>query len=63
MRRRVVEQESQEIERDLSNIREIESFEESVYKIFEQIKAYNNRLSQFAKSQKDIYRDLSTLQQ
>lgn len=63
MRRKAIEKEREEISRDISNIQEIESFDESVFKIFEQLKAYNNRLSSFAKSQKDIIRDLGTLQQ
>jgi hypothetical protein len=50
MRRMAIDKERKEIERDLSNIQEVESFDESVFKIFEQLKAYNTRLSQFARS-------------
>ena len=39
-----------------------DSMEETVYKIFEQIKAYNNRLSQFNKDQKDLIRDLKEME-
>lgn len=35
-----------------------DSFEENAFKIFEQVKNYNNRLSQYNKEQKDLLLDL-----
>ncbi len=39
-----------------------DSFEESVFKVFEQIKAYNNRLAEMNKDQKDLLTDLKSIE-
>jgi hypothetical protein len=43
-----------EIKKDISNVLLEDSFEETVFKIFEHIKAYNNRLADFNKDQQDL---------
>jgi hypothetical protein len=43
-------------------VREGDSLEEVLFKIFEQVKSYNNRLSEFVKFQKEIQRDLQELE-
>ena len=40
MKRKVIEKEKQEIKKDISNVVLEDSFDETVFKIFEQIKAY-----------------------
>ena len=35
-----------------------DTFEESVFKVFEQLKGFNNRLSDFNKQQKDVIKDI-----
>lgn len=62
MKRMADEQEKQEIKKDISNVVLEDSLEETVYKIFEQIKAYNNRLAEFNKDQKDMLKDLKTIE-
>ncbi len=62
MKRMADEQEKQEIKKDISNVVFEDSLEETVYKIFEQIKAYNNRLAEFNKDQKDMLKDLKTIE-
>jgi hypothetical protein len=62
MKRKVIDKERQEIKQDLSNVNHDDSFEETVFKIFEQIKAYNNRLTEFNKDQKDLLKDLEQLE-
>ena len=42
--------EKEEIKRDISNINPSDSFDETIFKIFEQLKDYNNRLSDFSKN-------------
>jgi hypothetical protein len=49
MKREVEKAERVEISSDLSNVIETESFDETLFKVFEQLKAYNNRLSTFNK--------------
>jgi hypothetical protein len=49
MKREVEKAERVEIASDLSNVIETESFDETLFKVFEQLKAYNNRLSTFNK--------------
>lgn len=63
IKRKIEQLEQQEIKQDLSNIEEIETFDETVFKIFEQLKAYNNRLSDFNKNQRDLLKDLKILEQ
>jgi hypothetical protein len=62
MKRKVIENEKQEIKKDISNVLLEDSFEETVFKIFEQIKAYNNRLADFNKDQQDLLQDLKSLE-
>jgi hypothetical protein len=49
MKRDLQKSEEEEISRDLSNVIPSDSFDEVVFKIFEQVKSYNNRLSEFNK--------------
>lgn len=62
MKRDIEEAEKKEISQDLSNVAEGDSFEEVVFKIFEQMKGYNNRLSEFNKGQRELLRDLKELE-
>lgn len=61
MKRQMKEDAEKEIKQDLSNILQTDSFEELAYKIFEQLKGYNNRLSEFNKNQKEILKDLKEM--
>ena len=62
MKREMQEREAKEISRDLSNVLQSDSFEELAFKIFEQLKGYNNRLSEFNKNQKEVLRDLKEME-
>jgi len=39
-----------------------DSLEETVFKIYEQLKGYNNRLSEFSKTQKECLANLKNLE-
>lgn len=62
MKREVEAQEKEEIKNDLSNINEQDSFDEIVFKLFEQLKSYNNALKQMQKYQNDMREDLEDVE-
>ena len=51
-----------ENESDMANIKEADSFEEIAFKMYEQIKSFNNRLSDLQKGQKEFKEDLKQLE-
>ena len=58
MRTVINNEEKKQIKRDLSNIEASDSFEEVIFKMFEQVKAYNTKLADFNKQQKELIKDL-----
>lgn len=61
IKRQVQEEEKKEITKDISNIDKADSYDEMLFKMYEQIKNFNNVLSTLQKVQKEYKMDMSKI--
>jgi hypothetical protein len=62
MKRETEEQQKVEVTNSISNIERNDTFDEVIFKMYEQVKNYNNRLSDFLTVQKDLTKTINKLE-
>lgn len=58
MKRKMKEKDEKEIKQDMSNVVKVDPFEEMLFKMFEQVKNFNNILADIQRQQKEVKMDL-----